>query len=350
MVARYLQPKFEIGKPILTAPMKIPPPLLLRYVVEIIVVVITITTLLWPHKISNRPLYPSDMVSALSLKAEAGDAEYLAVQNAPQFKLVIDANVAEVGGKLSALELIEQKPVLQPDRAKGFPHRYTKTIGIKFLAQDFGKGCPIILVLNDSIKSRVSQCSKSDGFLTFNFDETIFPGAYEAVFKSDTFDVDQLDPESFADTNGVRWLFPFRGDSNSSSIELLYAWTIGEPYKAVLFLGLGLILLALGCSKKWNYAHFILIFLLLYSSNILITKALSGHDETAHIEMLYRSIHGVKVPGAEVDQTQLFTFYNNVVSQYVCRGKNIYNRESNLNPPAWQSHHGKYLNSTQCHA
>jgi hypothetical protein len=116
------------------------PLLLLRCLFEIVVIVATIITLFWPHDIANRPLYPSDMVAALSKKTEVEDPIYSDSSKSGHYKLLIDASVAEVGAKLSTLELISQKPLIQDNRAKGFPHRYTKTIGIEFSGQEFVRG------------------------------------------------------------------------------------------------------------------------------------------------------------------------------------------------------------------
>lgn len=282
--------------------------------------------LLWPHETPQRPLGPRDL--GRQLAGGLAPAAPVTPAGEPRFKLALAADERLVGRRLDLASLEKlRRPIRQ--RALSQPELLPRTVALAFATEGRVLDCELSLQIGEN-RSAPLPCAAVQDFqyVPFTFAEPLLPGIFEARIFSTSVAPGQEYRAVAAPgkTPGELWLLADSPARRMSAAEAMLALASDHPSRVAGFLlGLALMSLALALGTgRWQHYAVLLVGLIVAVCSL--TWHFSGHDETAHLEMLH------KAQGRSRSERQSFyesaathlmdsNFYRLHVSEFVTRSK-----------------------------
>lgn len=259
-----------------------------------------VVLLLWPMPSTNRNIAPPDTVPALGLGTLAPGR--MVTQASPlDFKLVIGEDLAVTEGqdptfaRVAALD----KSTYFADSGHArqlatHPYRFNDALAIIVDTNARKSDCKLTLTLDGSIKSEPLACSdvQENSLARFEFDNVLTPGIYAAQLTSTgEGDLNGIVAYVQAAANGETWVLPFSTPRHLDGLKSFVSWARFAPgafgLYVVFLLGLGALLVIGAGRRLWPW---VAAFGLICGASLMITPQFSGHDETAHIDMLHSAL------------------------------------------------------------
>ncbi|WP_234996175.1 hypothetical protein [Pseudobacteriovorax antillogorgiicola] len=180
--------------------------------------------------------------------------------------------------------------------------RFPKTLNLKYFREDNVQFAT--LILDDRIYSKPTDRRQffSDT-IQFRFNKPILPGVYRASLLVQP-NNSTIDIETKIDSEGTVWAVTTSGRYKVGYMDFLASLS-KKSIERFLSAVLGIVFLAISIAFVRTKYFFILLTISLVISVLATTDSMSGHDETAHLDMMYRSFH---VEGKA--PVQLGSFYN----------------------------------------
>ena len=252
--------------------------------------------LVWPVPTEPRSLVPTGMES-LQFKGPILGAPVMK-DHSSDFKLPVGQDIAVDGrpltfAKLATINSASYWSVHATD-LEAYPQLFPRSIAISIANYDRLNRCNLTLRLTPSQVSRPLDCQtlKNNGLGRFEFDVPIVPGVYQATIASDGDSNNAVAPFIFKTGAGEDWVLPFEWKGDTSAFTAFRLWGATHPWQIFLYVLCGLWLLALPVftinvlrSRPW-----VSLVVGVYTAVFLITAPLSGHDETAHLDMFRRAV------------------------------------------------------------
>lgn len=279
----------------------------LKFLIKATALIATVSVLLiLPRQTETRPLWPSEMPEALQLgKFKPSDPIF--ADNSPTFKLAIKPDIAESARTFKWADLLaltkEEAQSRYQERARLYPHRFTDNIALPTGTFARINHCDLVLILDGHLRSRKLPCKglQDNQNSRFQFDHFIYPGIYEAQIETTATSADNAIVIYLASSpDGTYWALAHSNPPVSTG-RALWDWMKRLPYEGSIY-GLMIILLIMlvstGGRSTWSWAMAVACF---YLAVAAITPPLSGHDETAHVDMLHHQISKASgLPSADI--------------------------------------------------
>jgi hypothetical protein len=252
--------------------------------------------LLLPVKTTTRSLSPAGMetlkLSALSLSAP------LLSGNPAAFKIAVGQDVGVNGSLLTLEDVTKIEPAAYwakySEILKEYPLLFNHTVAFSIANYDRINHCLLTLNLGDHHVSQPLNCRrlKDNGLAVFKFDSPVPPGVYQATLIS-TGDPNNAVAIYWAkDAQGQSWVSAFSWQGDISPLMALSIWGRSHSLQFAFYtLSLCLLIVGLGLGRNVSTAlPWLCLLVSLYLGIFVIAAPLSGHDETAHVDMFKRSL------------------------------------------------------------
>lgn len=264
--------------------------------------ILTVLTCLFYHTESTKRLIePYDLESEMKLEGIA-PIDPIISGNSPSFKIAVSYDISLARKKLSYAEIKDFDMQLfdqaYREMVYSHPHRFVTSIGIPIGTHMRENKCQLQLIIDENQKSDEVECSDliDNDFARFTFNEPIKPGIHSAELLSTAKTLDNgISPYVSKDAYGSYWIRAYSWPENKSMLAHLISWALASPWLGFLYtLCILCVLFSAFFIRQTNSYSFACLAILLYISNILITKPMSGHDETAHLTMFFHQANGLK--------------------------------------------------------
>ena len=253
--------------------------------------------------VDRRPIFPFDIKSSLALAAT--DLVDIRSDGKPvEFNLAIAADPSETDGQVGIQEL-SKKPNRETeksfkDRMARTPHRYVNSVSFETFGANPGKDCGLQLELNFSLRSAIAPCPLLGELkhVDFRFENLLYPGVYSVrlLNKNDAAD-DRIAVAAAHAPSGGKWLLAWSGKKQTNAFSGFVQFVNVDPINAAIYaLLVALVALLALKGPPTGWPAWACIVFALYGSNATITRHFSGHDETAHAEMLFSSLLNASEP------------------------------------------------------
>ena len=193
--------------------------------------------------------------------------------------------------------LITKKPENSDESSNSFvsasakrPFDFAKSITLGLSRfESWPSEATLTLILDQKLHSNPVRITEVlNNTINFHFQKLLEPGKYYASFKVSNGPID-ISVQGQKDVSGNYWLNSTSGPwlPNYSDFLASLVETGPLPLLTYTFLVVGLLLSALTIDSTRIFTG--LILFILTSSVLSLTTPMSGHDETAHLDMMFRS-------------------------------------------------------------
>lgn len=277
--------------------------------------VVAIILALYPAKPGPRPLVPNSVLDELKL-GPLTPVGPLFNENNFDFNLVVGFDGTDSRGvsNLNSIREVNASKFLldHRDKIQAQPYRYTTTLAFPIGTYARTNTCDLQLVLNDTKFSNPLNCSSliDSSLARFEFGEVIPPGVYNAKIKSTALSPENgIAPYIARDSSGIPWIIPSSWTTSVNALQAFFSLMKESAPKACAYLLLIVLAGILFVFGSGSAKEYVAAFALLLASAVLIAKPLSGHDETAHITMLYMATNDLKNPDPASNGQEVSAFY-----------------------------------------
>lgn len=273
---------------------------------------------LLPMKGSPRLLVSADVLKELDLERQAPIGPVYGPE--PQtYKVIVDFDTAYSRGAADLRSIKEGRKDLflekYRDDIKRYPYRFTKTLAFPIGTYARKNSCVLRLVLDGRISSREVPCKnlQDNDLARFEFPGLIPPGIYSAqLYSSAASSSDGVAPYVRKDAKGDMWIIPHSWPVSTNSAEAFVALAAGQPLHALLYALAICLLGGLFIFGAGSLRSLVLCVAVTAGVVMLATKPMSGHDETAHITMLFMATQGLNELPTNLKNTSMERFFSEV--------------------------------------
>jgi hypothetical protein len=256
---------------------------------------------LWPMKTKQFSLVPSYARQELGLSDIKPLLQGVNRLNPGHFKIFIGLDYAENPGIRS---IAEHNQVVQEmddeeliKRAKSYPWRYAKSIAFPIATFQRKNSCSLRLVLGNGPTSDPVDCKsiEDNHLVTFNFENWIKPGIYEAAVESSGEPGQEIAPYYATTPNNEMWILPSQGRTSVHFWDYIQALTFRSGYVAATYIVIMLVLFWALIGKSSDLVKLATIYFCSIVFTNLATMPFSGYDETAHVSMYHEALKGTSL-------------------------------------------------------
>lgn len=241
-----------------------------------------------PIKFEPREVMPYGMHRI----ADFNNLTAVPVGNSVVFKIAITGDLELLHKPIYAEDLSNKKLLESlPPKILNKPDLLIKRLGFKFGTYNQELQCKTLeLEFDDGVRSLPTDCKKiaDNQIAYFDLKDTIRPGIHQFRIIGDL--LSPLAAYSYNSPQGEKWLPVHYQKADSDSAHLLWDWVSFNPMKGIIYFFLVGTVGAFFINGQPSASKYFILIFLVATSFVIVIPFFSGHDETAHITMLERSL------------------------------------------------------------